>query len=302
MWVDHIVHPVVHTGVLSTHPMPLYHLFLQLSFLPGELMAAIAFTMLCIQGYLLNKINARFHLIGEGTFLPGLMYLMFLSCFQEWLCMSPLIFVNVFVLLSFHQLFSTVRIEKFIDPFFVAGFFFSVASLFYFPSIFLSIVLFYYLFNTRSFYWREWFVALVGLLTPLLLAAGVYYLHDNTGFFFLSIYKQLVSEPPHVSFSSVDYVVYIFVSLVVIFAAGYLFKNSVKRIIIRQLHFAVIHMWLISSVLYVFIDAVGTEVFYFMAIPFSLIFAHFIIKSKTPWFSYLLLLFFVVLVTINRLS
>lgn len=302
LWIDRIINPVMVMSVFEQYPMPLYFLVMEVPGLSASIMTFVAFVLLLVQAYQLNKINARFHLIDDSTYLPAFLFLLMVSSCKEWMHLNPMLFANLFIISAYQPMFSTFRIERYINPFFIAGLFISIASMFYFPAIFLGFIVFYFLFITRSFYWREWVVAFIGLCTPYVVSLGIFYLHDNTWVLFDTIRKQMTLPVTIYDAEGNDYLLFTVVSIVLIITTFFLFRKVIKRIIIRQFHFVLLLLWVISSVLFVAINAVDTEVTYFMAIPFSFFLAHFIIKNKKEWVSYLLLIVFVLLVLINRFS
>ena len=193
LWLERFINPSISVSIFEQYPMPLYNLVLKIPVHTPFLLTSTALLLLLIQGFTLNQLNARFRLIEEGTYLPGFIYLLTVSSIQETLQINPLLLANFCLLFSFYIFFPTFRIDKFIDPFFKGAFLISLGSLFYFPLIFMSLALFYFLISTRSFYWREWVVAVIGLITPYLIAFSVYYVLDSTNLIIEAKDHQLFS-------------------------------------------------------------------------------------------------------------
>lgn len=285
MWLGSLLHPAFEAGHFEKYPMPLYGLLLRLPHQASTLTTSLCLVLLLVQGYLLNNLNAKFRLIEEGTYLPGFFFLLITSSVHELHQLNPLLFANIFLLLSFQTFFPTFRVEKYLDPFFVGAFLISIASLFYFPMIFMIVAMLYFMVTTRSFYWREWAVAGIGLAIPYIITSSIYYLLDGfSGFLTVLGYQFAPSEtssPTHVA-----YIVFFWMlSFIMVVSVVYLFSNVIKKVVVRKYHVMLLYLWLIGLLVYLFVNPVATEIAYVIAIPFSFYTAHYLSKNKRAWIS-----------------
>jgi hypothetical protein len=76
----------------------------------------------------------------------------------------------------FFRILSTYKTERISLHFLDAGLLISLASLFFLPAIVFFLFLLAALILLRPFIWREWTYAVLGLISPYLFLASVYYL------------------------------------------------------------------------------------------------------------------------------
>jgi hypothetical protein len=281
LWINEIIHPVYVPGVYENHAMPLYQVILWLPIKASWWISSIACLMILIQGFLLNQLSSKFRLIDEGTYLPGILFVLFVSSFHQLHQLNPLLFAFICLLFSIHVIFPTYRIEKTIDPFFISMFLISVGSLFYFPLIFFAIAMFYFMLNTRSFYWREWVVAILGLLTPYILAFSVYFMYGKTMLLVQIIQHQLIDNA---SVEVLDFrylALFIFLSLILITGSFYLYRNVLKKVVTRKYYSLLFFLWLQTLTMYILFPSIYLESIFIFSIPFAFYTANILISTKS---------------------
>ena len=132
LWVFGIIHPVALPPV--KHAMPFYEL------LAGPvtntwLNIILALILIIGEAFFLNYIVNENEILTRPSFLPAVLYIIFMSSNKAMYILHPLIFGNFFLMLAIHRLLNSYRKEKAFSHFFDAGFLISIASLFYFPYI-----------------------------------------------------------------------------------------------------------------------------------------------------------------------
>lgn len=281
LWINEIINPIYNLGVYEKSPMPLYQLVLMLPVKASWWISIIACLIVLIQGFLLNNLSSKFRLINEGTYLPGILFVVIISSVHQLHQLNPLIFANIFLLLALHFIFPTYRIEKTVDPFYVSMFLISTGSLFYFPMIFFAIALFYFMLNTRSFYWREWVVAVLGLITPYVFAFSVFFMRRNMLDLVNTMQFQL-SENASTNVLDVRYIAFfIFMSMVMISGSFYLYRNVLKKVVTKKYYSLLFFLWLLTFTMYLIFPSMYIESIYFFAIPFSFYIANNLISTKS---------------------
>lgn len=281
MWLGDIISPHFHSGVFEQMPMPLYQVVLMAFSQASWWATTIAAILLLFTGFVLNQLNARFRLIDEGTYLPGVLFVLIISSFHSIHQINPMLFAIFFLLIALHIVFPTYRIEKTIEPFFNSAFLISVGSLFYFPLIFFVLILFYFMLNSRSFYWREWVVALLGIITPYLFAFSIYFIIDKPLELLNTLQYQL-SVPATNDTIDVRYIVFFFfISIMMFSSIFYLRSNVIKKVVTRKYFGIITFIWILSLVLFILLDSVYIESIYLFAIPFSFILSNYLIKNRS---------------------
>lgn len=187
-WVKAFVDP---SAVVVEHGMPLYRLFLSWAQSLPILAAVIGYTIVVLTGFLYNYITNEHELLPRRTYLPGLLYSVLMSSSPLLLQCHPVIFANFFIMLMLNALINTYRQNTAFNGVFEAGFFLAIASLFYFPVIFLFPLLFVSLVVLRPFIWREWCIVIIGFIFPYIYVITYYYWKDSLHLF----WKDQVVSP-----------------------------------------------------------------------------------------------------------
>ena len=281
LWINEIVNPQFVPGVFEKDPMPLYQIIMMIPVKASWWISIIACIFVLFQGFLLNNLSSKFRLIEEGTYLPGIIYVLCVSSFHQLHQLNPLLFANFFLLFSLHVIFPTYRIEKTIDPFFISMFLISIGSLFYFPLIFFAIAMFYFMLNTRSFYWREWLVAILGLITPYIFAFSVFFMYGKTLTLIHVILQQIASNASLIALDFRYLAFFIFFSLIMITGSFYLYRNILKKVVTRKYYSLLFFFWLLTFTMYVMFPSVYLESIFLFSIPFSFYIANNLISTKS---------------------
>ncbi len=164
---------------LPDGPVPLYSiLFNWLSGIP-HLALATGFLLILFEAVLLNYIYSKHDLIRHNTSLAALLFLLFISCIPPFLTLTPINITILFLLFILNALLKAFNQVEPVELIFTAGFFISLASFFYLPSILLYGFLLICILVYRSMHWREWVSSLIGLVTPYLFLIVIYFLADQ---------------------------------------------------------------------------------------------------------------------------
>jgi len=178
-WAHAFIYP---TAVNVDHCMPLYRLVLSWM-QPFPLIAAIlGFVLMVLTGFLYNYIVNEHEFLPKRTYLPGLFYCLLMSS-SSLLQFHPLLFANFFIVLMLNSLINTYRKNTAFNGVFEGGLFLGIASLFYFPIVFLLPVLLISLIVLRPFIWREWLIAILGFMFPYIYVIIFYFWNDSLDFF-----------------------------------------------------------------------------------------------------------------------
>lgn len=167
---------IKHEG--AAYGMPLYNGIEQWVGSYGIIATAFAFLLMVGEAFLLNFIVNENAVLSKPSFLPALLYIVFMSCDTHLLTLYPLLFSNLFILFAIHRLTSSYRLDKAFSHAFDTGVLLSLATLFYFPSSALFALLPVGLVLFRPFIWREWVIALIGVVVPYTFVFTYYLWND----------------------------------------------------------------------------------------------------------------------------
>lgn len=140
------------------------------SFFFGKSAFAFSFftvLLLYAQALFLNAVIARFRLYQHNTYLVSFSFIALSSLHPALSNFSPLLLVNILVLLAINELLQLKQSQHVNKELFNLGFLIMLAALIHFSAILLVLFLFSALLILRPFNFREWMISLVGLLMPL---------------------------------------------------------------------------------------------------------------------------------------
>ena len=128
------------------------------------------------QAALINRFSSSNRLDSDNSMFPGMTYILFVGLFTHAHLLNSSLIANTFVILSFGNIFEFYKGRGYPAKTFNAGFFMIVAGLIH--STYLPLVLFPLtaMISYRKTDLREVLQIFLGILTPLVLAVGLYYL------------------------------------------------------------------------------------------------------------------------------
>jgi hypothetical protein len=145
----------------------------------GTGFSIIAFALVYLQAILLNNFTRKYKLMQTPSYLVGMSYLLITSMFPEWQTLSSPVIVNtcmIGVMFSISELFNTQKPKTIL---FNIGLMIGLASFFYYPAAFFLLLMIFGLILTRPFRINEWFIGLLGSITPYYFALSYLYLTDQ---------------------------------------------------------------------------------------------------------------------------
>lgn len=290
--------------VFSETAMPFYSLML--SFLSGNkiLSSSVSIVLIVAEGVILNIVIHQFHLLKTQTYLPAFLYVILMSCLPEILMLHPVIFANLFLILSFKRSFDLLGNAGASSAAFDSAFFVSIASLFYFPSVLFLIFVWISLTSFRSFSLRDWMIALIGICVPYLFAGVYFYWFDGSKQFWsetiwLPIINKVFNE---VSYLKSFYAFIIFLGLMILFAIPSLLSEMGKnKASIRSGFRLFIWFGVFSFISYFLASSNSLFHFCLAAIPLSIIFSNMFLnfKSVSAEIMFSLFVVFIVIYQLN---
>ncbi len=276
------------------HVMPLFYLVSQLIKTPW-LSCLIAFLFIVAEAFLLNFIVNENEILNKQSFLPALLYLVFMSNNSNLLVLHPLVFSNLFILFAINKLISSYRKDVVFSQAFDAGFLISIASLFYFPSIIFLLLLVVGFILFRPFNWREWMISFLGAVVPYLFVLMYYFWNNSLStFFYDTILFPLLSYKTRMEISESFYFT-IVIALIIIFFSFVKLMGGLTGGSQKSKKGIVLFVWtLIFSGLSIFLaPEISTITLSVSAIPLSVFCANYFLNLKKGWFAEMLFLLFI---------
>lgn len=245
------------------------------------LASLLTFALLYLQAILLNNIAIKQKLFPRPNYLVGMTYLLVTSLFSEWFSLSaPLVVatLSIWVLYILSNLFALTQPKTVL---FNVGLIIGIGTFFYAPLVAFVLMVLFGLAFTRAYRFSEWFVVLLGTITPYYFLLSILYLLD----------KWKGYKLPGVSFSSPHFAQnnlgYLALGLLLFTAVvGYIFiqQNFRKQLIQTRKSWRLIFLYLAISLVIPIINATSTFSYWILvAAPLSIFAAGLFYYTSKKW-------------------
>ncbi len=275
--------------VATTGAMPLYDLLLHI--LPAENKIGyfvLGLLLVISQAFHLNYVFNKNEVIYKNSWLPSLFYVLLMSLIPQFLAFQPVLITNSISIFILEKIFRLYKNQQPLSLDFDTGMLISISSLFYFPSIFISLLFFSGIIILKPFSWRDWVVGFLGMLLPFFLMFTYYFLTDQfqyfTARFFTSNIRQQIDVAqllPQGFGVTIGYI-----SLLLLLSVFALQKNFSKNVIRTRNYQQMMFIFIITAALEILTSPVNQLYrFIILAIPFSFLIAYYFLAIKKTWFA-----------------
>jgi hypothetical protein len=299
-WSAGFYHPVQYDFAQS---MPLFKLIKVALFDQFWAENLVAISVLVWSAILLvNTLNDN-EFYQRTTQFPALLYVVFSSCFLPLLGMHPILFANLFLILAWRRILMIRQQHTVFSELIDGGLLIGIASLFYFPAIFIFPLTWITLFILRSFSWRETIVSIVGFLIPWLFTVVALFLM-NADYQLQDIVVLDVHNTMHmVSENSIVNIALLALFSWITLASIYHFSASLMSSVMRGKKLKQVAA--LSTILFTggftFSIFFLANPFFFglLSIPLSMLFTYYFFHAKSTWLAGLLFYLLIAFLGIN---
>ena len=283
LWISVFIHPVnVSSSQNDTNSMPLYGLLKQLIGKNYHVGVFISFSIVTVIAFLLVNFNITSYFINERTYLPSLLYILSGGVFPQCQYLNPVLPASLLLMFAMIRIMDGYRRTGVAYSFFDAGILIGTGSLFYANLIWFGLLLIIGIVLLKTVNIAEIAVSILGLLTPILLTFGLYYVMGKDLRVLLSLVADnLFSRTEGYLFQRLTIIALIVWSIIIVVSISYLFMvmNS-KKIISRKTFSMMIWVFLISVAVYFVLPPVSVEIVWITGIPVCYFLAHYFINIK----------------------
>ena len=264
------------------------------------LAAIIAFILLYFESLLLNKTLADNNIVPKTTLIPAFVYFVFMSWSPFALTLHPVLIANLFLIFVLNNLFRVYGQQDAFRLVFKAGFLSAIASFFYFPAIFIIVLIFISLMIFRIFKWREWIISLIGLIIPYTFLT-VYYLWFDKLEIMFGNYIAFFETLWQFKFSYDFFTNTIWIIILILFVISFIYIRlniKEKNINIRKKLITTIYFFLITLIIFMSnSESINISI---TIIPVSILISTFLSEIKrTFWFELIFILLMVLIILNN---
>ncbi len=286
--------------------MPLYNFFESIIPINSIVSIFVGFVFVLFQAFLLIQFNKKYILINYRTYLPAFFYILISSSFIPLQRFNPVLIGTIFIFLSLNYIFSIYRVEYALNKLYLAGFFISIASLFWIPFAVFFIVIWISLSVLRPFIGREWIVSILGFLTPYLFVFVFYFVAFDLSEMALLVENIKAGFSFVKEFSNIHLAYYLFYGFLffIIVNASYVLVVNFQKKKIRTRKYFVINLWVFvfCLVLFFFFKNVSFEIIYLISIPVSFLLTNYFYTIKKSWYLNSLLIILIGLIVYIQIT
>lgn len=259
-------------------PMPLYGVIS--SIIGTRPVPGIIFSILLtgLMAFLTVNLNTTLFFINERTFLPALFYIITGGLFPQYQLMNPAIFGAVFLMLAIKRIMDSYRVQGVAYCFFDAGLLIGTGSLFYANLIWFGIIIVAGILLLRTLNPREILLALLGLITPFILTAGIYYVIGDDPMDIISQLDVNLSGRSEFAFIPITIIALIYTGALAFVSMSHLFMTiGARKIQSRKTYLLLLWIFMISMLVWFLVPSVSVEITWIAAIPLCYFLSHYFI-------------------------
>lgn len=283
-----------------TNLMPLYELFVSVVGGSGKVSLIIGVVLVISEGFLLNKIIDTHKILPERNNLVAFFYILFSSIHPSFLYANPVLLANLFIILAFGQLLTVYNQKSVLQEVFNASVLISIASLFYFPSILIILLIWATFIIIRPLEWRNYLVSLFGPILVGIWLTSYYFLTDQLPklagkyLVFNNYFEEL-------KISGFSFVVIGFLIVIALVAFGSLLKGLSKNTVrVKNLLRVVSFFFVLSLITFFLTNQDYFSTYAFVLVSFAIYTANYFDYLKRYWIGNSLIILIMLFVLYNN--
>ena len=141
--------------------------------------AILGLLLTIVEGYLLNRLLYNKGLTPLNTLLPTLLYTILMGVGVEANGLTPAVVTNLWLLLALNSMMPKENMIMQENSIFNTTMWFSMATITWIPALYAAIPIIVGLLTYKVYKGREWSVALLGFLAPIIIVATTLFLIDR---------------------------------------------------------------------------------------------------------------------------
>jgi len=300
MWVFILPKPEI---INTENAFPLFLYAFQIVRKSRIALIGISLLFVVLQAFFLTNVINKQGVLRDSSHLPALLYVVLMSCFPEQLSFNPLLFANFFIIVFLNSIFNFYRSDTAVFEVFNAGVFIGLASLFYWPCLFLFPLTMASLFVLRPFNIREWVVSFLGVLLPFLFYGSVLFWLDMLS---INSIKSILEPLYSVQFSTAyngTYIILTAILAIIIIASLWRFSrdlNNFSKLRARKFLAIIVWFFLFAALSYLVASKNTMIGLSFLAIPLSVIISNYFLSLKNQLLAELVFLLLLAAVIYNQ--
>lgn len=225
----------------------------------------------------------------EKTYIPGVIYAIFLSISFDLATLSPMLMATTFLLLAWGTLLAMIQRRQITNEIFEMGLYIGIATLFYLPMALFSVWAFICLLFYTGTTFRQHILGFFGSIFPLLMVVLFFYLNDGIE----DVNRNLLTSVFQVRQYALNDFSSLIITLVIPFAVGLVgfmrMLTNVRLVNYQSRSQQIMAIWFIVSVLTIPLMQYLAPMQFVLFVPVVAYFATYYFQSfKKRWIAELL--------------
>jgi hypothetical protein len=257
--------------------------------IPAWLSFILLYLLISAEAVYLNLMLNRHEVIYKNTFIPALIFCLFISITPMFMQFHPVHIVMLLLIRVFDRLFTLFKNEQPVSALFDIGFLSGIIALLFLPGIFVLLLIFISLAVMRPFKFKEWMITIIGFILPFFFISTVmFWNHALPAFWadyfghFRNIHSTLLiklNTPLKVGFT--------FIGILLLLSLLKLRSNYRKNVIRMRIFQQIFILFLILSAGSLFIlKNIFIRDFLFLLIPVCVFCGYYFVSAKKRIFLY----------------
>ncbi len=260
-----------------------------LAYLPSWLIFIILYLFVCAEAIYLNLMLNRHEVIYKNTFLPALIFALFISSTPLLMQFHPIHIVNLLLIRVLDRLFTLFKNEIPVSALFDIGFLSGIMALLYLPAILMLPLILASIAIMRSFKLKEWLIALIGFSIPFFfLSVYTFWNHSLKAFWsdYFGNFRN-IKTAIDIDLSTSLLITIIFIGVMFLMSLFKLRSNYRKNVIRMRIYQQIFFIFLLLSAASLFLLKVIRFIdFAFLLVPVSVFCGYFFVSAKRKVYLY----------------
>lgn len=303
LWLDGFLY---HSEIsVSENNATLYEFFVRFLETNKLLNVIIAFVFLIVQSFLINNVVTSKNLVERYSYMPGFIYAVLMSSSFDMLSLHPVLIANFFLILSLNKILDVFTEDRIYLEVFNAGFLISLATLFYFPAIYLIILAVISLFIYFITNLRRIIAIMLGFFTPFFFIGLYFFMTDQLQekvYEFIALYSPfLIFNVDLETYFQLYLIVFAFIAVIALFKVFFIIMTENPFRIRRR--YNIIFMYLLIALFsLLFIPNLDFIHHALINIPMAVILSAFFHSNKKKLWNELLFSLLIIFILATKLD
>lgn len=303
-WARFIFHS---DPIVDASDLPLWNLIYSLLiYFPSWLNFIILFSIVCAQVIYMNFMLNRHEVLYKNSFLPALIFVLFISSTPLLMKFHPVIVVNLLVVFILDRLFYLYKSNATFSRLFDSGMLAGISALIYFPGFILLPLMLATLWVMRPFKLKEWLIVIVAFLIPFFYLSVYYFWNHELYKFWSSYVNHFRNLSPGFDIANIVSlkVLAVFIGILLLLSAAKLFRNYRKNTIRTRSYQQVFFIYFLFGIAWLFLsNTIELIHFSFLIIPMVIFFTYYFLSAKNKiWIYEGILYLWIALIVWNHLA